>query len=241
MMSPDCDETEMLLSEDALDGAALSQTDMARVAEHLRRYSSCRQTAREFVATAAVLPLAPEPVTPSPALRERLMAKVYAEVATDAPNAPRTFWSARVWQRLPRGAAFALAGAAAAVLILAPALASRQATSAGMPPTAVVHLRGTSSDPAAAGRLVYDATDHVAIITVTDVAELPAAGPAARTYEVWLQRRGGATFTPAGFLGHIPNTDTSAAIPVSDIHAMRSSPPASRHRAAVPLPVGRRS
>ncbi len=114
-----CQQADILAA--ALSVGSIDPTDQGALLQHLPGCASCRRVAGEYMAAAARLPLALEPVRPSPELRGRLMRAVYAEAEQAQEHAARdrpSTWWARAWQALPASRGFTVAAAAAAVAII---------------------------------------------------------------------------------------------------------------------------
>jgi anti-sigma-K factor RskA len=67
---------------------ALPRDERQAVERHLAGCESCRALAVEAQMAARVLPFAAEPVAPAPAVKQRLMARIAADVATTTAPAP---------------------------------------------------------------------------------------------------------------------------------------------------------
>src|SRR5262245_64672601 len=79
-------EQILLFAADALDASERDE-----LTQHLR--SGCPRCAGSFAEAQAVLaslPLALDPATPSPDVKQRLMQRVQASISTDAPRQPAT-------------------------------------------------------------------------------------------------------------------------------------------------------
>src|SRR5665213_1845851 len=89
----------LLLCHQCRGRSHLDLADQEPLQEHLADCADCRRVAGTYLAAAARMPLALEPLQPSPELRGRLMRAVYAEAAQAGRGvaAPR---QAPWWQRL---------------------------------------------------------------------------------------------------------------------------------------------
>lgn len=208
-----CQDADVLAA--ALSVGSIDTADQASLQLHLAGCAECRVVAGQYMAAAARLPLALEPVQPPPELRGRLMRAVYTEAeaarsgrrpATDA--AP---WWRRLWVVLPasRGLTMAAAGAAVVLIGLSSwALATRGASSSG--PVAVA-LSATLAAPQAHGELTWDRSGDQAVITVSGLPSPAALARNDAVYEVWLIRSNG-TVLPATYLTRNPDGTWSAAL-----------------------------
>lgn len=206
-----CQDADVLAA--ALAVGSIDVEDQSPLQQHLGECAECHRGAGEYLAAAARLPLALEPLQPSPELRGRLMRAVYAEAeeagrrVTAAETTPRR---RRLWTGLPAARGFAVLAAAAAVVLIAVtswALINRQ--SGG--PSVVVGLAATSSAPQARGQLVYDRGGSQAVLTVTGLPAPVTIAAGAGVYEVWLVRPDGAAVA-AAYLSHEPDGTWGAAL-----------------------------
>ncbi len=207
-----CQQADVLAA--ALSVGSIESSDQASLLQHLGSCAACRRMAGEYMTAAARLPLALEPVTPSPELRGRLMRAVYAEAEQARQHPSRvqrsTPWR-RLWQALPAARGFTVLAGAAAVALVAVATwgATRQQHAA--PATVAVALRATVVAPQAHGELTYQAGAHVAVLTATGLPS-PASVTAGRAvYEVWLIRSNGSAVGEA-FLTRDPDGTWTAAL-----------------------------
>jgi len=196
----------------ALAVGSLDDGDIPGLRKHLADCPPCRQVAASYSRAAGQLPLALKPVTPSPALKTRLMAAVYADAA-GAPrrNAPGPSWFQRLWQGVPATRGWTLAGglatAAALVGLGSLGLTGRHAPAGS---SAAVPISGTTARPLARGELTYDTSTNSAVLTVDGLGPQPTplAG-ATPKYEVWLIDPSGAA-EPAAYLTPEPRGTTWA-------------------------------
>ncbi|MDQ6856815.1 MAG: anti-sigma factor [Candidatus Dormibacteraeota bacterium] len=207
-----CQQADILAA--ALSVGSIDPTDQGALLQHLPGCASCRRVAGEYMAAAARLPLALEPVRPSPELRGRLMRAVYAEAEQAQEHAARdrpSTWWARAWQALPASRGFTVAAAAAAVAIIG--LASWRVSSGRPPaPTSVaVALAATQAAPHAHGVLTYTRGGNEAVLTATGLPGPGSVVPGRTVYEVWLIRPNG-TAVAATYLSHNPDGTWSAVV-----------------------------
>ncbi len=205
-----CQQADVLaaaLSVGSIDGA-----DQAGLLQHLGGCAACRRVAAEYMAAAARLPLALEPVLPSPELRGRLMRAVYAEAGQARERSgrrrPASWWS-RAWQSVPVSRGFTVVAAAAAVVVVGLAswgLANRQQAA---PASVAVALAPSSVAPHAHATLTYDRATQAAVLTATGLPSPGAVVAGRSVYEVWLIRSNGAAVAVA-FLSHNPDGTWSA-------------------------------
>lgn len=207
-----CQQADVLAA--ALSVGSIDANDQEALLQHLAGCAACRRVAGEYMAAAARLPLALEPVLPSPELRGRLMRAVYAEAAQakeqSAKARPSTWW-ARAWQVLPASRGFTVAAAAAAVAVIA--LASWKVTSGqpAAPPSVAVALAATQAAPHAHGVLTYDRGSRDAVLTATGLPSPSSVVAGRAVYEVWLIRSNGSAVA-AAYLSHNPDGTWSAAV-----------------------------
>lgn len=202
-----CRDADVLAA--ALSVGSLDREEVASLDHHLAGCTECRARLAEYMAAAARLPVALEPLRPSPELRGRLMKAVYAEAGARRAEAPAHGWR-RLWRLIPSGRGFTLlaAAAAAAIIALVPAgLIGRQTA-----PTApvAVELTGTSGAPQVHGRLVYQ-PGGAALVSVSGLPAPARGGGGENVYELWLIKPDGQAL-PAGYLSQSPNGDWTAAL-----------------------------
>ena len=206
-----CREREDDLHLYALD--ALEERERSEMERHLR--SGCPRCAgvlAEARATAASLAHAVAPVSPSPAVKERVMTEVRRTPEKAPSRAPVRWW-------IPSLAAAAAAAAATFFLVAVPAQRERERARTALvlsqarvrqleienaraartlrllrlPGLQMASLAGQGPSPAARGSLLQDRASGTWHLLV---AELPALA-AGRTYEAWLITAEG-TKLPAG-------------------------------------------
>ena len=117
-------------------------------------------------------------MTPPPALRSRLLARVHAEVAGEERSRPRSApLRERLWRTLPAGRGLTAMGAVAAMaaVVLAVwsfAIPHRQASPPGV---LVSRACGLTPLPSACGELSYTPATHQSVLTVQGLPPLPVA------------------------------------------------------------------
>jgi anti-sigma-K factor RskA len=207
-----CQDADVLAA--ALSVGSIDRADDATLQLHLASCSACRRLAAEYMEAAARLPLALEPLQPSPELRSRLMKAVYAEAAAAADQAravaPGPWWH-RVWARVPAGRGFTVLAGAAAVAVVAVfawGLAGRQPSPQR---SASVAVNGMAAAPHAHGQLVMDRADGEVVLTVTGLPGPSQVAGGSGVYEVWLIPAGGSPVA-AAFLTRAPDGTWTAAI-----------------------------
>jgi Anti-sigma-K factor rskA len=197
-----CEEADLLAA--ALSVGSIDLADQEPLQEHLADCADCRRVAGTYLAAAARMPLALEPLQPSPELRGRLMRAVYAEAAQAGRGvaAPRQApWWQRLWAGLPVGRGFTALAAVAVVALVAVgswSLANRP------PASSTVAIAGTTAAPHAHGQLVYTPADAQGVLTVTGLPAPAAVASGASVYEVWLLRPTGSAVA-AAFLDRQPD------------------------------------
>ena len=189
--------------------SALDPADRQALDEHLRSCSACAEAAAEYMAAAGMLTLSVDDVKPSPELRTRLMRAVYSEAMRAEATPARSRWQ-RLVDRVPRTRGFALAGGAAAGLVIG-GTAVGIATHTGQPATVSVTLTGQADAPAAHGVVVYDRATGESTMTVTGLPQPSQMAPNSAVWEVWLVRSSGPPVA-AGFLTRSPSGDWIAAM-----------------------------
>ena len=174
MSSITCDEADQLLAARAL-GDPAARADRALQA-HRDNCPDCQESDVEHRQTATRLVAALEPAAPPPALRTRVMASLYQEV--DEPARAHTWWAA-LWEHIPSGRGFSLAGVAASVAVAAIVVINVAGHRA-----AVLHAvaAGQPAQPQAQAQLSIDTSSHMATV---DASLMPAPG---KVYQLWLVR-----------------------------------------------------
>ncbi len=192
-----CEHVRLQLPEYVL--GLLAPEASQRVASHLAECPRCASEHRAYMETTAALALAAPPVTPRPQVKEALMARL-SQQATSPTSRIRS-WFVRLLAPSPR---WALAGLALVTLLLffsnltlwsrLQRLERAQKTA----PFQVVVLQGTERLPQAEGVLLFEPSNHYAVLVVRNLPP-PEAG---RAYQLWLirpdgQRVSGAVFSVA--------------------------------------------
>lgn len=197
-----CEEADLLAA--ALSVGSIDLADQEPLQEHLSDCADCRRVAGTYLAAAARMPLALEPLQPSPELRGRLMRAVYAEAAQAGRSvaAPRQApWWRRLWAGLPVGRGFTALAAVAVVALVGVGSWSL----ANQPPaSSTVAIAGTTAAPHAHGQLVYTPADAQGVLSVTGLPAPAAVAPGGSVYEVWLLRPTGSAVA-AAFLARQPD------------------------------------
>ncbi|MEO8898208.1 MAG: anti-sigma factor [Candidatus Dormibacter sp.] len=204
-----CQDADVLAA--ALSVGSIDAGDEATLQEHLTSCADCRRIAGDYLAAAARLPLALEPMQPSPELRGRLMRAVYAEAeqASRRRAAARTTWWRRLWATIPTARGFTLAGAVA--IVAAIAVSSWTVVRQPAPTAVAVPLTATVSAPSAHGQVVYDRGGSQAVVTVTGLPAPSSITAGGAVYEVWLIPTSGVP-VGAAFLSRQPDGTWSAAV-----------------------------
>jgi anti-sigma-K factor RskA len=207
-----CQDADVLAA--ALSVGSIDRTDDATLQVHLASCADCRRLAAEYMEAAARLPLALEPLQPSPELRSRLMKAVYAEAAAAAEQAsaaaPGPWWH-RVWARVPTGRGFTVLAGAAAVAVVAVVALALAGHQPALQRSVSVAVSGMPAAPGAHGQLVMDRADGEAVLTVTGLPDPPQVSGGSGVYEVWLVPAGGSPVA-AAFLTKAPDGTWTAAI-----------------------------
>lgn len=166
------DRAHDLIAAYALDALDLEEREMFE--DHLARCESCRDEIAELSAAAAALAFGAEPVSPPPALRERILEAARSERPNVVPLRPRG----------PR------------VLAAVSAVAASVAVGLGIWDVSLHDRLGKAHNEAlqrvaisgATGSLVVSSGQTAALI----LSDLPAA-PGGKTYEAWVIKGGKAT------------------------------------------------
>jgi anti-sigma-K factor RskA len=220
-------------SDDLLAGYALgilTPEERATLAAQLATDPALRAELGQLTLAADALPLGLEPVEPSPGLRNRLEAAVFADLTSLAPAQPQSYQSAWPGQPPPQqvpGAttsptplpvpparrpypinAWAIAAALLLVISVAAVGWGIQQSQQSGPPMRTIALEMTDAAASASGELAYVEQPPMMMLMVEDMPPLPPD----QVYEVWLIPHAGDPI-PAGFFA-----DTSAR------HALAGSP-----------------
>ena len=213
-----CADCDLLLAAHAV--GALDPGDDRALVLHLQGCDRCRVAAATYARTADLLPLALEPVTPPPALRSRLLARVHAEVAGEVESRPRRVpLRDRLWRALPAGRGLTVMGGLAAVAAAGLAVWSFAIPHRQSAPPAVLVSRacGLTPLPSACGELTYTAVTHQSVLTVEGLPALPVVNSApVGGYAVWLIHRNGSPVLGA-YLSAAPDGHTWAAVLEGDV------------------------
>jgi anti-sigma-K factor RskA len=207
-----CQQADVLAA--ALSVGSIDAGDQATLLQHLGGCAQCRSIAGEYMAAAGRLPMALEPVAPSPELRGRLMRAVYAEAAQARERAPQggaTSWWGRLWRAVPASRGFTLAAAATAVALIGLATWGVAGRNQPTPTTVAVALAATSAAPHAHGELTWDRSGGVAVITASGLPSPASLVAGHSVYEVWLVRANGSA-VGAAYLSQGPDGTWSAAL-----------------------------
>jgi anti-sigma-K factor RskA len=207
-----CEDADVLAA--ALSVGSLNGGDEAALEQHLAGCADCRRVAGEYMAAAARLPLALEPVPPPPALRGRLMRAVYAEAAASgrraAPPKPPSWWR-RMWAGVPVSRGWTAAAAAAAVAVIGLATWTGVNRQTAPPRSVSVALVATSAAPQAHAQLTYTSGGSQAVLTATGLPGPTAVAGHSAVYEVWMIGANGVAVA-AAYLGQGPDGTWSAVI-----------------------------
>ena len=206
-----CQDADVLAA--ALAVGSIDVEDQSPLQQHLGECAECRRGAGEYLAAAARLPLALEPLQPSPELRGRLMRAVYAEAEEAGRRAAavaetRPWWQ-RLWTAVPAARGFTVLAAAAVVAVIA--VTSWSVINKQSAAPVAVSLAATASAPRAHGQLVYDRGGTQAVLTVTGLPAPATIASRDAVYEVWLVRPDGAAVA-AAYLSQEPDGNWSAAV-----------------------------
>ena len=200
---------------------ALEPPERAELDRHLATCTAdCRRLAARNAEAIALLFGALEPVAPPARLRRNLMAQVYAESIPEGRAGRPPLWR-RLADRIPASRALTIAGTAGVAAAVA---ALVWVNTGGRTPAhhdLTYAVAGTTADPAVSGKLAYDPTDSLAVLTVRGLPSLPTDATAPRVYEVWLIPVHGAPI-PAGFLTRQPYSEAWTAVLSADVRKYRT-------------------
>jgi anti-sigma-K factor RskA len=172
--------------------SALDAVEERALNEHLDSCSECRKELEEWQATAATLAVVPEPVEPSPAVRERIMSEVRKDLS--AGNVvPLRATSRNVWSSFGSLGAIAAAVVFVALLIglfviwqqkraIERELAKRNEfiQLVNTPGARVSELKGIDLGAGATAKLAHDRSGHAILMA----SKLPNV-PAGKAYQLW--------------------------------------------------------
>lgn len=181
----------------ALD--ALAEPERSRLRAHLETCAACRALLQDLRATAALLPLAADPVQPSPETKAKLFARIDADLAAPAsaraaPTPPKhaPAPSKRAWYRQPVFAfaviaLVALLAIGGWMLLNRPSPEQQQINAILANPNAQrVALAGTPDAPNASAEMYMVPGDSFAVLEANGLAPLPAD----KGYQFWFFRNG---------------------------------------------------
>lgn len=199
------EKLEALLPLYALD--ALTPEERGQVEAYVAANPEARARLDEFMRTAAALPYAAPPITPSPVLKSKLMARVEADARRRQPAPERrpSLWE--VWRQRLASAALA-AGLSLAVLALGwgvllnnevarlraeaeqlqqrVAMQDRLLAQLTAPGARITEVSGTTLQPQARGHFIADPQRATAVLVVSGLSRLQPD----EVYQFWLLRDG---------------------------------------------------
>jgi len=212
----------------------LPSSDGAELDAHLKTCAPCRETARAFTQTVAVLPESLDLLEPPAALRRRLLSAVYG-----SPSARRRGAGALValWRLIPQGRLITALGAAAvaAAIVVGVLSATRATAPAGMQSFPVA---ATTAAPTVHGELTFYPATSSSVLTVSGL-QLPAqaAGQQPLVVEVWLIPRTGSP-QAAAFLAASPDGSTWSAVIRGNVLAYKAVAATEEPGNGKPQPTG---
>jgi anti-sigma-K factor RskA len=225
-------EAEELIALAAL--GVLPASDGTGLDAHLKGCAACRDTARAFTETAAVLPESLDLLEPPAALRRRMLSAVYT-----GPSAKRRGGGRlqTLWRLLPQGRIFTAIGAVAvaAAIVVGVWSATRSTAPAGMQSFPVM---ATTAAPGAHGELTFYPATLSGVLTVSGLT-LPAQSASQQplVIEVWLIPRTGSP-QPAAFLAASPDGSTWSAVIRGNALAYKAIAATEEPAGGKPLPTG---
>ena len=176
--------------KEMIPARALSALDAAEervLNEHLENCAECRKELEDWQATAAALSLTPDPIEPSPKVRERILSEVRKDLSKPEVvpfKSRRNIWTS-----------FGTLGAIAAVVLFAAlsiglAVVWRQnqrlktanqfVELVNTPGARVSELRGTEPSQTATAKLAYDRAGRAILMA----SKLPSV-PQGKAYQLW--------------------------------------------------------
>lgn len=208
---------------------AVTPEEERQVVEHLASCAECRQLAGELREVEQMLPSLAGELTPSPRLKSRIMAAVYAEPrgagAIDAHTAPRDDALGVALEEPPaisrttpaplpfrsRRLTPLLAVAAALVLVVAGAVVYRLLQPGGPAPTRTFQV-AAGAIPSISGTLAYYKDGNKVDLNLKGLKQLPAN----RVYEFWLVKlRNGKPVRADGIVAFRPTANGTYATTLS--------------------------
>ena len=171
--------------------SALDASEEHALNEHLENCSECRRELEQWQATAAALALTPNPVEPSPSVRERILSEVRKDQSSKAEVIP--------FRSTPRNRWRSLAAIAAVVLFIALivgvivlwrqnraiqeqlARANEFIQLVNAPGARVSELKGIDLGQGATAKLAYDPATGRAILTASKLPNVPQG----KAYQLW--------------------------------------------------------
>ena len=171
-------EAEELIALAAL--GVLPATEGAELDSHLHGCAQCRETARTFTRSAAVLPEALDLLAPPATLRRRLLAEVYGGAVPEAKKSQRL---RGLWMGIPQNRGFTVLAAAAAIAAVIIGVVAARGGGPSAPRTFAV--MATTVAPAVHGDLTFYPATASYVVSVSGLPEQPArAAPV--VFELWL-------------------------------------------------------
>lgn len=212
-----CEEFEELSGALALDAVTPAERQAAEA--HLATCARCKHLFKELRAVVTLLPLSVPQVSPSPALKERILAAIQQENSRIRGQSPRLQRRQRWIQRVLLVAAVfmlcLLSGITAWNISLNHQVTALQQQVAFLSayqrnPTSYT-VKGTSNDKGAIGQLMYYPSQNTTVLTVHGLPQLQGA----HVYQGWLAHLKGTSFTDITSIGllNIQNGSASVSFP----------------------------
>jgi anti-sigma-K factor RskA len=184
-----CQECEELAAAYVLDAVTLAERET--IEEHILACPDCERAVSELQPVANLLPVSVPAVSPSPLVKEYILANVQADAlsyrrpqqAQQQQRRGRTQW--RQWSRQLVAVAAVLVFALIASLAAWNISLQQQIAGLHTTPTSISYaLKGTSSIPDASGQLVYLPKLNVTVLTVHGLPQTNGS----HVYQGWLLR-----------------------------------------------------
>lgn len=208
-----CEEFEELSGALALDAVTPAERQAAEA--HLATCARCKHLFKELRAVVTLLPLSVPQVSPSPALKERILAAIQQENSRIRGQSPRLQRRQRWIQRVLLVAAVLmlclLSGMTAWNISLNHQVTALQQQVAFLSSYPSYTVKGTSNDKGAIGQLMYYPSQNITVLTVHGLPQLQGA----HVYQGWLAQLKGTSFTDITSIGllNIQNGSASVSFP----------------------------
>src|SRR5947209_5731682 len=209
-----CEEFEELSGALALDAVTPAERQAAEA--HLATCARCKHLLKELRSVVTLLPLSVPQVSPSPALKERILAAIRQEnrlIRGQSPGLPkRQRWIQRVLVVAAVLMLCLLSGMTAWNISLNHQVTALQQQvaflSAYQRNTTGYTVKGTSNDKGVIGQLMYYPAQNTTVLTVRGLPQLQVA----HVYQGWLAHLKGTSFTGIISIGLLNVQNGSASL-----------------------------